>query len=76
MLENYNDVLQIKDIMDILEIGRNSAYKLISSGSIKSLRIGRNIRIPKTYLLDYLTTESYNNDSNMLYASMSTGKGA
>ena len=57
MLENYNDVLQIKDIMDILEIGRNSAYKLISNGSIKSLRIGRNIRIPKIYLLDYLTTE-------------------
>lgn len=76
MLENYNDVLQIKDIMDILEIGRNSAYKLISNGSIKSLRIGRNIRIPKIYLLDYLTTESYNKDSNMLYASMSTGKGA
>lgn len=76
MLENYNDVLQIKDIMDILEIGRNSAYKLISNGSIKSLRIGRNIRIPKIYLLDYLTTESYNKNSNMLYASMSTGKGA
>ncbi len=76
MLENYNDVLRIKDIMDILEIGRNSAYKLISNGSIKSLRIGRNIRIPKIYLLDYLTTESYNKDSNMLYASMSTGKGA
>lgn len=76
MLENYSDVLRIKDIMDILEIGRNSAYKLISNGSIKSLRIGRNIRIPKIYLLDYLTTESYNKDSNMLYASMSTGKGA
>ena len=76
MLENYNDVLRIKDIMDILEIGRNSAYKLISNGSIKSLIIGRNIRIPKIYLLDYLTTESYNKDSNMLYASMSTGKGA
>lgn len=76
MLENYNDVLQIKDIMNILEIGRNSAYKLISNGNIKSLRIGRNIRIPKIYLLDYLTTESYNKNSNMLYASMSTGKGA
>lgn len=76
MLESYSDVLQIKDIMDILNIGRNSAYKLIGNGSIKSLRIGRNIRIPKIYLIDYLTTESYNKNSNMLYASMSTGKGA
>lgn len=76
MLENYSDVLQIKDIMEILDIGRNSAYKLIGNGSIKSLRIGRNIRIPKVYLIDYLTSESYNKNSNMLYASMSTGKGA
>lgn len=76
MLENYRDVLQIKDIMDILTIGRNSAYKLIGNGSIKSLRIGRNIRIPKAYLIDYLSGESYNKSSNMLYASMSTGKGA
>lgn len=76
MLENYKDVLQIKDIMDILEIGRNSAYKLVGNGSIKSLKIGRNIRIPKIYLIDYLTSVSYNKDSNMLYASMSTGKGA
>lgn len=76
MLENYRDVLQIKDIMDILNIGRNSAYKLIGNGSIKSLRIGRNIRIPKAYLIDYLSGESYNKSGNMLYASMSTGKGA
>ena len=76
MLENYNDVLLVEDIMDILKVGRNSAYKLIKNGIIKSLRIGRNIRIPKAYLIDYLTGESYNNSSNMLYASMSTGKGA
>lgn len=76
MLENYNDVLLVKDIMDILKVGRNSAYKLINSGIIKSLRIGRNIRIPKAYLIDYLSGESYNKISNMLYASMSTEKGA
>lgn len=74
LLENGSSFRWLK--IEDLEIGRNSAYKLINNGSIKSLRIGRNIRIPKIYLLDYLTTESYNKDSNMLYASMSTGKGA
>lgn len=76
MLENYNDVLLIDDIMNILKIGRNSAYKLISSGVIKSLRIGRKIRIPKVYLIDYLCGEGYNKNGNMICASMSTGKGA
>lgn len=60
MLENYNDVLLIDDIMNILKVGRNTAYKLINSGEIKSLRIGRNIRIPKICLIDYLSRESYN----------------
>ena len=76
MLEKYNDVLTINDIMDILQIGRNSAYKLINSGEIKSLRVGRNIRIPKVFLLDYLSGKYYTDDSNMLCAPMSTGKGA
>ena len=76
MLENYKDVLVIEDIMDILQIGRNSAYKLINSGEIRALRVGRNIRIPKVFLLDYLSGKDYTDDSNMLCAPMSTGKGA
>ena len=76
MLEKYSDVLTINDIMEILKIGRNSAYKLINSGEIKSLRVGRKIRISKVFLLDYLNGKYYTDDSNMLCAPMSTGKGA
>lgn len=76
MLEKYNDVLTINDVMEILKIGRNSAYKLINSGEIKSLRIGRKIRIPKVFLLDYLSGRYYTNNSNMLCAPMSIEKGA
>ncbi len=76
MLESYRDVLVIEDIMDILQIGRSSAYKLINSGEIKVLRVGRNIRIPKMFLLDYLNGKCYTNNNNMLCAPMSTEKGA
>lgn len=76
MLEEYNDVLVIEDIMDILKIGRNSAYKLINSGEIKSLRVGRNIRISKVFLLDYLSGKYYTDENNMLCAPMSMVKGA
>lgn len=65
MLESYNDVLVIDDVMKILDIGRNSAYKLINDGTIKSMRIGRNIRIPKVCMVDFLSTENYNGDNNM-----------
>lgn len=76
MLESYKDVLKVEDVMDILNIGRNAAYKLVNNGEVKSIRIGRNIRIPKAYLLEYLLKESYNNNSNMLCAPMSMVKGA
>ena len=55
MLENYNDILNISDICEVLHIGRNTAYKLIHSGSLKSFRIGKAHKIPKLYLIEYIT---------------------
>ena len=40
--------------MPILDIGRNTAYELVRSGKIRSIRIGRQLRIPKDALQDYL----------------------
>ena len=46
--------LRVEDLMPILGIGRNTAYQLIHSGQIRSIRIGRQIRIPREALLDFL----------------------
>ena len=40
--------------MPILGIGRNTAYELVRSGKIRSIRIGRQLRIPKDAIQDYL----------------------
>lgn len=53
LLENYNDVLTPEDLIEILKVGRNTVYRLLAEGKIKSLLIGGKYRIPKTYLLDY-----------------------
>lgn len=47
-------VLTVPEMAEILHIGRNAAYDLVKSGAIRSLRIGRNIRIPQAALLEYL----------------------
>ena len=47
-------VFSVPELARILQIGRNSAYELVKSGQIRSIRIGKNIRIPKQALLDYL----------------------
>lgn len=47
-------VLTVTDLADVLSIGRNTAYNLVRSGRVKSVRIGMQYRISKTALLDYL----------------------
>lgn len=55
MLENYSDVLTVADLQDILSIGRNSAYELIRTGTIKAFRVNnKNWRISKEAVLSYL----------------------
>ena len=47
--------LKIEDLMPILGIGRNTAYELVRSGKIRSIRIGRQLRISKDALVEYLS---------------------
>ena len=58
ILEDYNDVLIPQDLMEILHIGRNSVYKLLEEGQIKSIKVGCSYRIPKINLIKYLFPDS------------------
>ena len=46
--------LRVEDLMPLLGIGRNTAYELIRSGQIRSVRVGKQIRIPREALLEFL----------------------
>lgn len=54
MLDNYNDVLTVKELKEVLRIGFNKVYELLKDGKIKSLRVGNKIIIPKSAVLEYL----------------------
>jgi len=54
MLKNYKDILTVKELCEILGIGKNTAYRILKSGEIKSVRIGKVYKIPKKYLKEYL----------------------
>lgn len=47
--------LKVEDLIPILGIGRNTAYELVRSGQMRSIKINRQIRIPKDALIEYLT---------------------
>lgn len=50
--------LRVEDLMPILDIGRNTAYELVRCGTIRSIRIGKQLRIPKDALVEYLSDEN------------------
>lgn len=54
MVENYQDVLDIKDMCKVLRIGRKTAYKLLQNDQIPYRKIGRNYKIRKDALITYL----------------------
>lgn len=54
------DVLTVKQLQQILCIGRKAAYDLVRSGDIPHLKIGKSIRIPKRGFLDFLEKPCYN----------------
>lgn len=63
MLEEYPDVLTVEHLQDILCVGKSTTYRLLKSGLIKHFKIGKQIRIPKGCLIDYITSTCY--DSTM-----------
>lgn len=47
-------VLSVDDIADTLAIGRNKAYGLVNSGTIKALKIGQHYRIPRDEFIKFI----------------------
>ena len=49
-------ILTVPQLAEFLNVGRNSVYDLVNSAQIKVIRIGKNIRIPRHAVLEYLGT--------------------
>lgn len=53
-LQDVPLVLCIEDLMAVLCIGRNTAYELVRSGQIRSIKVGKNYRIPRDAVEEFL----------------------
>ena len=54
MFNSYPDILSVKQLCEILCIGKNTAYRLLQSGEIRSVKIGKVYKIPKKCLKEYI----------------------
>ena len=53
MMDN-NDILRIEDVMEYLNIGKNTIYGLLQSGELKAFKIGKLWKIPRKALEEYV----------------------
>jgi excisionase family DNA binding protein len=49
-------LLKIEEVVRILSLGRSQVYKLITSGELRSIKIGRSRRIPREALADFVAS--------------------
>ena len=52
-LERYT-VLTPRDVMDILDIGKNTAYALLNTGKLRGFRVGRSWRVAAEALEEFM----------------------
>ena len=59
MFEQYDDILTVEDIAEILKIGMTQAYKIVRSGNLKGYKEGKDWKIPKHALKEYVISQSH-----------------
>jgi len=55
MLDQYEEILTIDDLCEILMIGKNLAYQLLTEKKIKAFRIGKKWKIPKISVENFIS---------------------
>lgn len=54
MLNNTKEILTLKELQELLHIGKNTALRLVQSGDIEAFRVGKQWRITKSGLDKYI----------------------
>lgn len=54
MFENYDDILTIEEVAEALKVGTSQVYKLVRSGNLKAFKEGKNWRIPRQSVSEYI----------------------
>lgn len=54
MFTEFKDVVTVDDVTKMLHVSRVTVYKLLKSGRIRTLKVGKKYIIPKQSIIDFL----------------------
>ena len=67
-----NEIMKFEEVMEFLNIGKNTLYILLNSGEIQAFRIGRVWKIPRksveTYIERKIRKNVYKTDKYMKWS--------
>ena len=58
MFDYYDTLITPEEAAELLGCGMNTIYKILRSGKLKAMRIGRIWKIPRGAVQEYILTES------------------
>lgn len=59
MFEQYGDILTIEEVAELLRIGMTQAYRIVRPGNLKGYKEGKDWKIPKKALINYVVSQSH-----------------
>lgn len=54
VFKEYPDVMDVKQVSELLGVSTKTVYKLIRKGTLSALRVGREFRVPKVVLMKHM----------------------
>ena len=54
VFQGYPDILNVQQVGELLNVSTKTVYRLLSNGTLDSLKVGRAYKIPKLYVLQYI----------------------
>jgi excisionase family DNA binding protein len=64
--KNYPDVLTVSEVSELLGVSTKLVYKLLKERAFPSIRIGREHKIAKINLIDYIRNGEKQKDKNFV----------
>lgn len=58
---NDKSILTIDEVMELLSVTRFTVHKWIKEGKLRAVRIGRELRVTKEYLDEFLESNTVDN---------------
>jgi excisionase family DNA binding protein len=51
-INEYRDLLTVEEVAEVFRVHKSTVYKLIKSGELRALKLGREYKCPKSYIID------------------------